>query len=156
MEITIVLILLTVGVVFFLIELFFLPGISIAGIAGFLFVAGGVFYAYYYIGATAGHLSLAGSLVFIGISIWLFLRSKTLEKMSLKTDIDSKIEPLKGLEINVGDTGITSSRLAPMGKVKINGHIIEAKTSDDFIDQNEKIIVREVYKTNVLVERFEI
>ena len=42
-----------------------------------------------------------------------------------------------------------------MGKVKINGNIIEAKTSDDFIDQDEKIVIREVFSTNVLVEREE-
>ena len=153
MDISIVLILLAIGVVFFLVELFFIPGISIAGIAGFLFVSGAVFYAYAYIGPTAGHLTLVGSLVFIGISIWLFLRSKMLDKMSLKTDIDGKVEPLKGSDVNVGDTGITVSRLAPMGKIKINGHVIEAKTSDDFIDQDEKVVVREVFTTNVLVER---
>ncbi len=30
---------------------------------------------------------------------------------------------------------------------------MEAKTADDFIDQNEEIVVKEVYKTNVLVEK---
>ena len=153
MGISVVLILLAIGVVFFLIELFFIPGLSIAGIAGFLAVAGAVFYAYAFIGATAGHLTLVGSLALIGISVWLFLRSNMLDKMSLKTDIDGKMEPLKGLDVKVGDTGTAVSRLAPMGKVKINGNIIEAKTSDDFIDQDEKIVIREVFSTNVLVER---
>ena len=96
MGISVVLILLAIGVVFFLIELFFIPGLSIAGIAGFLAVAGAVFYAYAFIGATAGHLTLVGSLALIGISVWLFLRSNMLDKMSLKTDIDGKMEPLKG------------------------------------------------------------
>ena len=153
MDIIIILVLLVVGVVFFLVEFFFIPGISIAGIAGFIFVAGAVFYAYSFIGATEGHLTLAGGLILISISVWLFLRSKMLDKMSLKTDIDGKIEPLKGLNVNVGDTGTTVSRLAPMGKVKINGHVIEAKTYDNFIDQDEKIVVTEVFQTNILVER---
>ncbi|MDR1584573.1 MAG: NfeD family protein [Prevotellaceae bacterium] len=153
MDITIVLVLLLIGVVFFLIELFFLPGISIAGIAGFLFVAGAIFYAYSFISPAAGHLTLAGSLAFAGISIWLFMKSKMLDKMSLKTDIDAKIEPLKDLEVNVGDRGVAVSRLAPMGKVKVNGHIVEAKTNDDFIDQGGNVIVLEVFRTNILVER---
>jgi len=37
-------------------------------------------------------------------------------KMSLKTEIDGKNDPLKDVDVKIGDVGITSSRLAPMGK----------------------------------------
>ena len=57
------------------------------------------------------------------------------------------------VSVEVGDTGITSSRLAPMGKVKVNGHIVEAKTNDDFIDEGVEVKVLEVMNTNILVER---
>jgi membrane protein implicated in regulation of membrane protease activity len=40
-----------------------------------------------------------------------------------------------------------------MGKVKVNGFIVEAKTNSDFIDDGDEIVVLEVLKTNVLVER---
>ena len=89
----------------------------------------------------------------MGISIWLFLRSRALEKMSLTTVIDGKNEPLKDMNIQVGDTGIALSRLAPMGNVRINGQTVEAKTYDDFIDQGEAVVVKQVFSTNVLVER---
>ena len=72
--------------------------------------------------------------------------------MALKTGIDGKVDPLKGLSIKVGDTGKTTSRLAPMGKVKINGAVIEAKTNDEFIDQGVEVVVLEVFNTNILVE----
>lgn len=153
MDIAIVCILLIVGIVFFLIELFLLPGISIAGIVGALFVGGAVYYAYAFVGTLVGTITLVGGLVLFAIAVWWFMRSKALDKMSLKTDIDGKVEPLKGLDIKVGDKGVTMSRLAPMGKVKINNAVVEAKTNDDFVDPNEKIIVLEVYNTNVLVER---
>ena len=153
MEITIVVVLLLVGIIFFLLELFLIPGISIAGIAGTLFVGGAVYYAYDKIGNTAGHLTLLGGIVLLGIAVWIFLRSKALEKMSLKAGIDGKNDPLKDVSVEVGDTGITSSRLAPMGKVKVNGHIVEAKTNDDFIDEGVEVTVLEVMNTNILVER---
>jgi len=57
------------------------------------------------------------------------------------------------LNIKIGDIGKTSSRLAPMGKVRINGAVIEAKTNDEFIDQGVEVVVLEVFNTNVLVER---
>lgn len=155
MSLVIVLVLLFIGVVFFLIEIFLLPGISIAGVIGGLFIGASIFCGYYFLGSTVGTLILVGGLIFFGIAIWWFMRSRALDKMALKTDIDSKIEPLKGLDIKVGDTGETMSRLAPMGKIKINGAIVEAKTNDDFIDPDEEIIVLQVFNTNVLVERIE-
>lgn len=153
MEIAIVIGLLLLGVFFFIIEIFFLPGFSIAGIVGGILTVAAVWYAYNYIGNAAGHLALVGGIVFIGLSIWGFARSKTLDRMSLKTNVDGRVDEIDEEAIKVGDTGTTISRLAPMGKVKINGKTMEAKTADDFIDQDEKIVVKEVYKTNVLVER---
>lgn len=153
MEIAIVIGLLVLGIFFFIIEAFFLPGFTVAGIVAGILTVAAVWYAYNFIGSTAGHLTLVGGVLLIGFSIWGFARSKTLDRMSLKTNVDSKVESIDEEVIKMGDAGTTISRLAPMGKVKINGKIIEAKTADDFIDQNEKIVVKEIYKTNVLVER---
>jgi len=153
MEIVIVLVLLLAGIVFLLLELFLIPGISLAGIAGFILTGIAVFYAYSQIGSVAGHLTLIGGLVLSGIAVWVFLKSKALEKMSLKAEIISKNDPLADVKVAAGDTGKTISRLAPMGKVKVNGYIMEAKTNDDFVDQGIEIRVVEVLKTNVLVER---
>jgi membrane-bound ClpP family serine protease len=153
MEITIVLVLLLVGILFLLLELFLIPGLSLAGIAGVLSMGAAVYYAYSQIGSTAGHLTLFGGLVLSAIAVWIFIKSKTLEKMSLKTEIDGKNDPLANVKVTKGDTGIALSRLAPMGKVKVNGYVMEAKTNDDFVDEGSEIRIIEVLNTNVLVER---
>ena len=59
------------------------------------------------------------------------------------------------MNIQIGDIGITSFRLAPMGKVKINGNVVEAKSNDDFIDAGVSVRVVEVMNTNILIERVE-
>lgn len=153
MEITIVVILLLVGIALFLLELFLIPGISIAGIAGTLFVGAAVYYAYAYIGNTAGNLTLGGSVLLLAIAIWIFVRSKALDRLALKAEIKGKNDPLENIKIQIGDIGITQSRLAPMGKVKVNGHIVEAKTNDDFIDPGVDVVVLQVFNTNILVGR---
>lgn len=153
MDITIVVILLLLGILFIFLELFLIPGISLAGIAGTVFIAGAIYYAYNQISNSAGHFTVAGSFILLAITIWIFVRSKALEKMSLKAEIKGKNDPLENMVINVGDQGVTQSRLAPMGKVKVNGHIVEAKTYDDFIDPGVKVRVLEVFNTNILVER---
>ena len=152
MDIAIVCILLAVGIVFFLLELFLLPGISVAGVTGLLCTGAAIVYAYVYVGAWAGTLTLLGGLAIFALMVWWFMRSKALDKMMLKTEIKGKVDPLKDVDVKPGDTGIALSRLAPMGKVKINGTTMEAKTNGEFIDQGTEIIVLEVYTTNVLVE----
>lgn len=153
MEIAIVIGLLMLGLFFFILEIFFIPGISIAGITGGLLTVAAVWYAYAHLGAVGGHLTLLGGVLFIGVSLWHFARSKTLDSMSLKTNVEGKVASLDEAEVKVGDRGKTLSRLAPMGKVSINNKTMEAKTADEFIDENVDIVVREVYRTNVLVEK---
>lgn len=156
MEIGVVILLLVIGVLLLLIEFFLIPGISIAGIGGVLFLAGSVIYAYSSIGPLAGHITVFGSILIIALSVWVFLKAKTLDKMSLKTEIESKNDPLHGTNVKTGDVGKTISRLAPMGKINIAGHVIEAKSADGFIDQGVEVKVIQVLSTNVIVERNEI
>jgi membrane-bound ClpP family serine protease len=73
--------------------------------------------------------------------------------MSLKTEIKGKNDPLEHVDIKIGDIGKCVSRLAPMGKIKVNGEVIEAKSLDDFIDEGTEIRVLEVLQTNVIVEK---
>lgn len=58
-EITIIVFLMLVAIVLILLEIFLLPGITIAGVGGFLFAASGVIYAYT-VGETAGHITEIG------------------------------------------------------------------------------------------------
>ena len=152
MDIAIVCVLLAVGVVFFLLELFLLPGISVAGVAGLLCTGAAIVYAYVYVGAWAGTLTLLGGLAIFALMVWWFMRSKALDKMMLKTEIKGKVDPLEGVHVKPGDTGTALSRLAPMGKVIINNATMEAKTNGEFIDQGVEVVVLEVYSTNVLVQ----
>lgn len=153
MDIVVVAVLLLFGIGLMLVEIFLIPGFSIAGIGGVLSIVGGVFYSYTFIGTEAGNLTLVATIVLMAIAIWIFLRSRALEKMSLQTNIEGKNDPMQGFVINVGDTGVTVSRLAPMGKIRVAGNVVEAKAIDDFIDQGTEVIVIKVQSTNVLVER---
>ena len=156
MEIGIVFLLLVIGVVLLLIEFFLIPGISVAGIGGVLFLGGGIVYAYSAIGPEAGHLTVFGSIVIIALAVWIFLKTRALEKMALTTEIESKNDPLAGVHVKAGDTGVAVSRLAPMGKIRIEGHVMEAKSMSGFIDEGTEVVVREVLQTNIIVESNEI
>lgn len=152
MDIALVVLLLVVGVGLLLAEMFLLPGFGIAGISGFACLAGSVACAYCYISPMAGHLTLAVAVILFATSVYAFLKSKTLDKMALKTDIDAKVDLIKGTNVQVGDKGICVSRLAPMGKVRVNETEFEAKSRDEFLDPNTKIEVLAI-EGNVLIVR---
>lgn len=153
MDILLVVILSICGVALLVVEIFLIPGIGFAGLAGVASMVAAVFCAYYYIGATAGHITLGCLLVLTAIAIWLFVRSRMLERMALKTEIKSKIDLVSQSEINIGEHGVTISRLAPMGKVRIGGKEFEAKSAEAFIDQNSEIEVVSIEGNTVIVKR---
>ncbi|MGI5841672.1 MAG: NfeD family protein [Patescibacteria group bacterium] len=140
-----------------LIEIFLLPGISIAGIAGAIFLIGGITYAYLFMGTTAGNISLASSAIALGGSFFWLLRSKSLQKISLNTNIESTVDNSSLQKIAVGDTGTAISRLNPIGKVMVNDVVIEGKSvNGEFIDEDSEIEVVKVETYNVLVKRKQI
>lgn len=149
-EILIITFLMVVAIMLMLLEIFMFPGITIASVGGFIFATGGLIYAYS-ISTWVGNVTVAISLLAFVISfIWL-LRAKSFNRVALKTDISSKLVSSRDLGIKPGDKGLTLSRLAPIGKARINGIIIEAKSIDELIDENTPIEVIRVDGYNVIV-----
>ena len=152
MDILIIIFVMIAAVGLLLAEVFLLPGITIAGIAGALFAIGGVAYAYT-IGMTTGNITLGSSIVvFGGIFLWL-LRSNSFHRVSLKTNIESTVESPRNMDLKAGDEGITLSRLAPIGKARFHQITIEAKSTNDFIDENTPVVIVRIEGYNVIVEK---
>ena len=151
-DIIIVTLVILLGIIFLLAEIFLLPGITISGIAGFIFLIGGIAYAYMYMGTMAGNMTLIISAFLIMGSFLYFIKSKSLRRISLTTNIDSKVDMSDLQKIKVGDVGITQSRLNPMGKVFINDLTVEAKSIDgQMIDEDTEVIVNKIDWANIIV-----
>ena len=151
-DLIIVTLVILLGIIFLLAEIFLLPGITISGIAGFIFLVGGIAYAYMYMGTMAGNMTLIISAFLIMGSFLYFIKSKSLRRISLTTNIDAKVDTSDLKKINVGDIGITQSRLNPMGKVFINNLTVEAKSIDgQMIDEDTEVVVIKVDWSNIIV-----
>ena len=154
LHVIVVISVIVLGILFMLIEIFLLPGISIAGIAGSIFLIGGISYSYMFLGSTAGNITLATSAVALGLTFFGLLKSKSLDRISLNTNIEDKVDNSYLLKIAVGDTGVTISRLNPIGKILVNDIIAEGKSFDgEFIEEDTDIEVIKVETYNVLVKR---
>jgi len=151
LDIAIIAFLMGLAIVLILIEIFLLPGITLAGIGGILFAIGGTIYAYT-ISLSTGHITLlASGVIFGGIFFWM-LRSNSFKKVALHTEVDSKLTSSRELGIQPGDEGLTISRLAPIGKARINGITVEAKSEEELINENTPIVVTRVDSYNVIVK----
>ena len=140
-----------VAIFLFLLEIFLLPGITIAGVGGALFAIGGIIYAYS-IGTVTGHITLICYIVlFFSFFAWL-LRAKSFQRVSLKTNVDSTLTSTRDMGLQVGDKGITLSRLAPIGKARFGNTTVEAKTQGDFIDEQTQVVIVRIEGYNVVVE----
>lgn len=85
-------ILVVVGVVLLLLEMFLIPGFGIAGTGGFLCLTGAVVWAYIQISHLAGHIVLAVSVALSLVSIVIFFRSRVIEKLGLDKKLDDRVE----------------------------------------------------------------
>ena len=136
-------------------EIFLLPGITIAGIAGALFAIGGVAYAYS-LNVILGNITLGSSIVtFGGLFLWL-LRSNSFNRVSLKADVESTVASPRDMELHTGDEGVTLSRLAPIGKARFNSITVEAKSTGEFIDENTPVVIKRIDGYNVVVAKAEL
>lgn len=152
MTIFIIVFLLVLGVVLILLEFFVLPGITVAGVGGVVMILGGIYLSYSHYGNTIGHLTVLASVVFSLIALWLALSSGTWDRLKLKTEIDSKVEKLEDNLVQVGDQGICLSRLAPMGSVRINNHIVEAKSTGTYVDERTLVEVIKIVDKVIVVK----
>lgn len=141
------------GILLVLLELLVIPGKIIAGVCGIAMIVAGIASAYANYGATFGHFTVFGALVVIVGAIIFALKSGTWSKLMLKTEIDSTVAEEKKIDkIKVGDSGITVSRLAPMGTISVNDINYEAKASNSFIDPNVEIEIVKITEDSIIVK----
>ena len=154
LNIIIIVICMAVAIFLFLLEIFLLPGITIAGIGGVIFAIGGIIYAYS-VGTVTGHITLISSIIlFVGFFTWL-LRAKSFQRVALKTNVDSTLTSTRDMGLQVGDKGIALSRLAPIGKARFADTTVEAKTQGEFIDELTQVVIVRLEGYNVVVESIE-
>ena len=144
-----IVLLIVLGLLFLVAELLLFPGLSIGGILALVCYGGAIWYAFDSLSVTAGVWTVA---VVLMLSL-LTLRAKTWQRLTLKQEIDSVSMPKPENEVAIGTLGVTISRLAPMGKVSINGKIYEAKSTDVMIDQKQYVEVVGFENFNVIVKK---
>lgn len=152
MSLTAILFLIVLGIILFYVEFLIIPGVTIAGIAGAILIVVGVYFGYKEYATPVGHYILGSTAIISIFSVVIMLRSKTWEKIALRSKIEGKTSASLDSEINIGDTGETVTRLNPYGKVLINEKFYEAKSTSSYIDPKTKIEVKKIDRSHLIVK----
>jgi membrane-bound ClpP family serine protease len=151
MHILLIALLIISGIILIVLEIIVIPGL-ISGIVGGLLMLAGIILSYQWLGILWGNVIFILSLVVLLLNIYYSLKSKTWKRLALTSEIDSKVNVLETIDINLGDTGITITRMNTMGKVMINEKVYEAKTNGEYIDVNVPVEVIKINESNIIVK----
>ncbi len=150
---TVVIILIVLGILLFVIEFLLVPGVTIAGIGGLILTVIGVYKAFNDFGSSTGAWVLIGTLMLSVFVIAMSLRARTWNRLMLKTNVNGTVDTdITEDQIKRGDSGVSMTRLAPMGKIEVNGIVREAKSTEGYIDEHTKIVVVSVEGTRISVK----
>jgi len=153
MTILIILLLIALGIILLLLEFAVIPGFTVFGIGGIALLGYSVYLAFLHYGNMAGILTVIFIITLIPVLFFKFMKSKAGKKMQLDTKITGIVDVLEKEHFKVGDQGKAISRLAPIGKVEINSHIVEGKSTGDFIDDGATIEVVSLQDNKLIVKQ---
>ena len=147
--------LIALGLVLLLIEIFLLPGFGAAGIPGIICMAAGVIWVMtknrelglIYAGVTIG-ITIPMSI----IALWLVPKTKVGRKMILESSEAGFSAPSAELQDLAGKPGKAVTPLRPSGTAIIEGKRVDVVTLGEFIDKDSEIEVIEVEGYRVVVQ----
>lgn len=143
--------LILLGLGLLVLEVIFVPGITIFGASGAVFYCAGIYFGYNYFGGEAGStILIISGIMAITIFVCAF-RSGAWARFSLKQVNSGKVNEDFRPRINVGDEGIAISSLKPMGKAIFNdSKELEVKSNGEYIAENQSIVAIRI-ESNIIV-----
>lgn len=150
---TIIIILIALGILLFVIEFLLVPGITIAGVGGLVLTVFGVYKAFEDYGTETGIWVLIGTIILSILVIAFSLRARTWRRFMLNSNVEGTVhESLLKDGIKPGEEGEALTRLAPMGKIMVNGKVREARSIEGYMDAHTPIEIVDIEGTVITVK----
>ncbi len=147
-----IILLIVVGILLFVAELVLLPGVTFAAILSFCSMCAAAAWIFSEYGILYGFIGLGGILLLMGVLTAIYFRRSTWRRVTLDTELAHSLDTPVDELCTLGAIGTSITRLAPMGKVIIDGTIFEAKTMGGFVDEQREVTVIGFENHNIIVE----
>lgn len=145
-------VLILAGIALLIVEVIFIPGTTLVGLLGLVFILAGLIFSYNEYGSTVGNYVLIGTSAASLGALYFSFRKGAWKKYSLKSSIESKVNEGITAELKVGMEGIAISVLRPMGTAEFLGKIFEVKTNGDYLAAGTRIKIVHLQANDILVE----
>jgi membrane-bound ClpP family serine protease len=140
------------GLALIVAEIIFVPGTTLVGVLGFVFLIIGIGFSFHYFGSEIGWTTTGGAAVASGLVLYYSFKSNVWGRFALKSSIQSKVNEgeLEGLA--PGQEGVALSALRPVGKAEMRGKTYEVKTLGGYVTSGTKIKIIQVLSNQIIVE----
>lgn len=135
-----------------ILEIFVIPGFGFSGISAIICAILDTVLVYLEYGPVWAVVAIAVTLTVFGLMIAWVAQSDSFDRMALHTAINSTNATTEQLSVQVGDEGISLTRLALIGNARIGEKTVEVKSSGAFINPGTRIRVIHVSEANITVE----
>jgi len=149
-----IIILIVIGLILFIVEVFFIPGTTVVGILGFILTALGVFLAYRQYSVMTGHITLAITVICIVTLMIIAAKSNLWTKLSNQSALEGRANEVETKDIQIGDTGIAIASIKPIGKARIHDMNYEVKSLGELINTGEKVEVIKISGNQIIVRQY--
>ena len=148
-----VIFLILLGLFFLVVELIFLPGITLGTVLSAVSYGAAIYLGFSRLGVIGGMIILFVIAALSLVATVVSLRAKTWQRLALNNKVDGQSNASPKEVVAVGAKGVTISRLSPMGKVEIDGKLYEAKSGGEYIDQRTEVEVVGFENSNIIVRK---
>lgn len=147
-----ILALLLIGLALIIVEVVFIPGTTVVGILGVIFLGAAIMSTYRNFGSETGFYVLLGTSATTAIALFISFKSNAWTRFANKSTMSSKVNEGITDALALGDEGVALSTLKPMGKVQFKAGDFEVKTLGDYVDVGTKVKIVHVEANQIIVK----
>ena len=143
-----------IGLLLIAAEFLIIPGFGFVGILGLGSLVASCYFGYTEYGQMGLIVVILINVVLLLLSTIYILRSKTWKKISLNENITSRAgQSAVEMGIEVGQEGITLTRIAPMGHARINNQDVEVTSPNLIIEAEQQIVVKYIEENKIVITK---
>jgi len=134
------------------IEIFFIPGTAVLAIIGAFTLLLSVYLSFSSHGAEGGLIAICGSIFLFIFSLWIALKSGLLQRLSLKTTNQGRMNVVDDKIFHLGETGIAHSKIAPIGTARFGNWMGEVRSFGEYVDAGEPIEIVKIEEAKIFIK----
>ncbi len=140
------------GLALLVAEIIFVPGTTLVGLFGFIFLVVGVSLSFNYFGSEVGWITVGSSALASGVIFYFAFKSNLWGRFSLKSSNDGKVNEGELDGLVAGEEGIAMSALRPSGKAELKNKAFEVRTQGAYVDSGTRIRIIKILSNQIIVE----